>query len=263
MEQIGDPTHGYVNYVTQSQAQSESIYKISGSQVFVGVDNKTVLNPSGTGRNSVRLMSNTAYNRGIIIGDFAHIPGTECGSWPALWVDLFCIAILQHNTASLHVQTVTGLMTISYSWMVGPNWPSGGEIDIIEGVNLQSTNQMTLHTSPGCTVSVGSGGQSGHSTGDPNCGDGGGYNGCPVVSNTGTSYGTPFDNTGGGVYATQWTSTQIKIWYFARNSIPSDIKNGAPNPSNWGTPQANFGGCSFDNFMKNMNIVSQIVIKNS
>lgn len=49
--------------------------------------------------------------------------------------------------------------------MVGPNWPSSGEIDIIEGVNDAAQNQMTLHTSPGCTVNVGNGGQTGTSVG--------------------------------------------------------------------------------------------------
>jgi hypothetical protein len=28
-------------------------------------------------------------------------------------------------------------------WTVGDNWPQGGEIDIIEGVNMGNTNQMT------------------------------------------------------------------------------------------------------------------------
>lgn len=73
-----------MNYVNQQQAQSQGLYKVIGNQVYIGVDNTSVLNPSGTGRNSVRLMSNTAYNQGLVIGDFAHIPGTECGSWPAL-----------------------------------------------------------------------------------------------------------------------------------------------------------------------------------
>ena len=140
--------------------------------------------------------------------------------------------------------------------MVGPNWPSQGEIDIIEGVNQNAQNQMTLHTSPGCTVSVGPGGQSGTSVGDPNCGDGGGYNGCPVIDYVGTSYGTGYNAAGGGVYATEWTSSYIKIWYFQKGQVPADITNGNPNPSGWGQPAANFGGCNFDQYFQNMNIVS-------
>ena len=140
--------------------------------------------------------------------------------------------------------------------MVGPNWPSGGEIDIIEGVNLVQSNQMTLHTSPGCTVDVGSGGQTGTSTGDQGCGDNGGYAGCAVISNTGTTYGTPFDNENGGVYAMEWQGSGIQIWYFPRSGIPSDISSGNPNPAGWGTPQANFGGCNFDQYFTNLNIVS-------
>lgn len=128
---------------------------------------------------------------------------------------------------------------------------------MIEGVNLQPTNQMTLHSSSGCNVNVGSGGQTGSSGPSPECGAGGGYNGCAVVSNVGSSYGTPFNLNNGGVFALEWTSSGIKIWNWPRNAIPGDISNGSPNPSNWGTPVANFGGCNFDSFFKNLQIVSQ------
>jgi hypothetical protein len=37
-------------------------------------------------------------------------------------------------------------------WTNGPNWPNGGEIDILEGVNDYTNNQATVHTSAGCTL---------------------------------------------------------------------------------------------------------------
>ena len=62
----------------------------------------------------------------------------------------------------------TKALTLISSWMYGPSWPSNGEIDIIEGVNAQATDQMTLHTAAGCNVVVGEGGQSGTS-GNTDC----------------------------------------------------------------------------------------------
>ena len=115
---------------------------------------------------------------------------------------------------------------------------------------------MTLHTCPGCVVSVGAGGQSGSGFTDSNCNSNNGYNGCSVRSTVGTSYGTPFNAAGGGVYAIQWNSTVIKIWYFVRSQIPVDIIQQIPNPDNWGESQANFGGCAFDQYFNNMQLVS-------
>jgi hypothetical protein len=139
---------------------------------------------------------------------------------------------------------------------VGPNWPNEGEIDVIEGVNLNTYDQATLHTASGCVVSVGSGGQTGTTTGNADCGAGGGYTGCGVISNDATSYGTAFNANGGGYYAMLWTSTQIQVWYFPAGSAPSDINSSNPNPANWPTPMANWAGCDFDNYFKNMQIVS-------
>ncbi|KAB2576729.1 putative endo-1 [Lasiodiplodia hormozganensis] len=222
-----DPTGGYVNYLSQADAQSRGLYQIRGNQVYIGVDSTTVLDPSGSGRPSVRIQSNTAFTHGLFILDLAHMPGSICGSWPAYW-------------------------------MYGPNWPNSGEIDMIEGVNNQQVNQMTLHTAAGCTVTVGEGGQSGTS-GNTNCNANTAYDGCGVTSNTANSYGTGFNNAGGGVYATFWNQGSIQVWYFPRSSIPSDISSGGtPNPSNWGQPMTHFAGCSFDNFIQNNNIVFDV-----
>ncbi|KAL5374001.1 hypothetical protein DPSP01_012305 [Paraphaeosphaeria sporulosa] len=228
VQNIADPTHGFVNYVNQATAQSKGLYRTQNNQVYIGVDSSTVLNPNGVGRDSVRLQSNRAYTHGLVIADFAHVPGSNCGSWPAFW-------------------------------MVGPNWPNQGEIDIYEGVHLNTYNQMTLHSSPGCVpVYNQNGGQTGTHVSEADCGAGGGFNGCGVQSNSPTSYGTAFNANGGGVYATLWTSSGIKVWYFAARDVPANIRSGNPDPNTWGTPQANFAGCNFDAKFSNMNIIFDI-----
>jgi hypothetical protein len=91
-------------------------------------------------------------------------------------------------------------------------------------------NQATLHTGPNCNIT----GQ--YETGTlltTDCAvvDG---NGCSVVDSNNASYGTGFNKNNGGVYATQWTTDFIRIWFFPRSQIPRDIQNKQPNPANWG-----------------------------
>lgn len=151
-----------------------------------------------------------------------------------------------------------GILT-DYSWMVGPNWPDGGEIDIIEGVNSQTSNDMTLHTNSGCSI-TNTGNFSG-SIATSNCDvDASGQSanaGCQITSGDSSTYGTGFNSNGGGVYATEWNSDAITIWFFPRGSIPSDISSGSPDPTGWGTPQASFSGsCDIDSHFQNQQIVS-------
>lgn len=79
----GDPTHGYVNYVNQGDAQNSGLINTNNGQVHIGVDH-TTYNPSG-GRKSVRLSSSKTYTHGLFIADIAHMPSSACGSWPAFW----------------------------------------------------------------------------------------------------------------------------------------------------------------------------------
>ena len=94
--------------------------QVNNGVVNIGVDTQSIVPVGGPGRQAVRIVSNTAYNHGdyrppaievaaifvrsmiadqapgLFIGDFSHMPGV-CGTWPAFW-------------------------------MVGPNWPAGGEM---------------------------------------------------------------------------------------------------------------------------------------
>ncbi|PQE16330.1 hypothetical protein CJF32_00006223 [Rutstroemia sp. NJR-2017a WRK4] len=219
-----DPTHGYVSYQSQSAAQSAGLINTNNNQVYLGVDHTTV-NPSA-GRASVRISSNKAYTHGLFIADIAHMPGSICGVWPAFW-------------------------------LFGPNWPNSGEIDIIEGVNLAGSNAVTLHTGPNCVVNI-AGSQSGTVLQNPDCNSGNGNNGCSASTSVANAYGTSFNNNGGGVYAMQWESSGIYVWFFPRNKIPADITAGKPVTGNWGLPVVAFNGgsgCTVDNSFKNQNIV--------
>lgn len=220
-----DPTNGYVEYVDAETADAQQLAGYTDGNIFMGVDYVTA-NPAN-GRRSVRLTSNKAFTHGLFVADIAHMPGSICGTWPAFW-------------------------------MFGPNWPSSGEIDMIEGVNTQTATSITLHTSPECSVSNWGSLESTELL-SAECGADGGSTGCSQATSTNQNYGDGFNDIGGGVYATEWSSDAISVWFFPRSSIPGDIASESPEPSSWGTPQAKFlsgdGGCDIDSHFQNNNLV--------
>ncbi|EXJ86714.1 hypothetical protein A1O3_03667 [Capronia epimyces CBS 606.96] len=226
-----DPTGGFVTYYSRSSAQLAGMINSSDtSPIYIGSDYSSYISSTqAAGRPSVRISSQRSWTHGLFIGDFNHAPGGVCGSWPAFWT-------------------------------LGPNWPYTGEIDIMEGVNLLTNNAMTLHTNPNCTIA----GDSRTMTGQlqtTNCAYYPGYNvGCGISDNRPASFGAGFNDAGGGVYAMQWTSDYIRIWFFQRGSIPADILSRTPNPANWGLPAANMqGSCVIDDHFQ----AHKIVINNA
>lgn len=136
-----------------------------------------------------------------------------------------------------------------------------GEIDIIEGVNGATTNTMTLHTSSGCSIQKsGMSGTVNTTDCDTNAPEQPKNAGCAVLSTDTSNFGAGFNAIGGGVYATEWTSDVISIWFFPRTSIPADITAGTPDTSNWGTPLAKYAGCDLDSHFKNMSITWDITL---
>ncbi|KAJ5668682.1 endo-1-3(4)-beta-glucanase [Penicillium macrosclerotiorum] len=220
-----DPTNGFVTYVDQSSAESAGLVKVTDSgSVYIGVDHTTTLSTTGKGRDSVRIGSKKYYDHSLIIADIAHMPGSICGSWPAFW-------------------------------SVGKEWPADGEIDIIEGVNLQDHNEIVMHTAGTCSIT--DTGMTGavNATG---CGEDLGTVGCVIEGDTG-SYGTSFNKQGGGVYAMQWTEQFVKIWFFPRSSIPKSISSGSPDVSQFGTPMALVqDGCDVASSFKSQSFVFDV-----
>jgi len=208
-----DPTHGYVNYVGRNTAQQQGLINATSSSAYIGSDYKNVA--SGNGRSSVRLTSQKSFNNGLFIIDLSHMP-TGCGTWPA-W------------------------------WTVGPNWPAGGEIDVIEGVNVNNNDQTTLHTNAGCSMASEDRSKFSGNLVNADCQ---GNTGCGITTGSG-SYGASFNSHQGGVFAMEWTSQFIQTFYWPRGSIPADVNSASPNPSSWGKPYAYFqegGNCPSSHF---------------
>lgn len=117
---------------------------------------------------------------------------------------------------------------------------------------------MTLHTSPGCSISKQSDMLGSVSTDncDINAPGQGNNEGCQIQTQDTRTYGSDFNSQGGGVYATEITSSFINIFFFPRGSLPSDISSASPDPSSWGKPMAVFkGDCDIADTFKDLSIV--------
>ena len=64
---------------------SKNLVSVDGvtNQVHLGVDSSNTYATDGAGRPSVRLTSDQNFNHGLFIADFAHMPSSSCGVWPA------------------------------------------------------------------------------------------------------------------------------------------------------------------------------------
>jgi hypothetical protein len=168
------------------------------------------------------------YNAGLFVRDLNSAPW-GCGVWPAYWTS-------------------------------GPNWPYGGGIDILEGVNDNEYNQVTWHTAPGCYLTP-SDNYTGSLAGNLDCNStASGSPGCGIIEGSRASYGPYLDAQGGGVYAMEWDNQGISVWNFYRAAVPQDIADGSPDPSNWGKPAAQLSptGCDLSKYFTNHSIIFDI-----
>ncbi|KIJ18732.1 glycoside hydrolase family 16 protein [Paxillus involutus ATCC 200175] len=198
-QDIDDPTHGYVNYVDKETAVERNLSYATQDTFIMRADDWSVVEPGARGRDSVRLQSQNAYGDGFYVLDITHMPA-GCATWPAWW-------------------------TLS---QLGP-WPQGGEIDIIEGVNLGPSNLGSLHTTANCTMPQYRP-QKG-TTVSTICDTAFNYNqGCGTTFIEPNSYGAAFNQAGGGYYMMERRADKgISMWFFPRSNCPRTLLGGEPD----------------------------------
>ncbi|CCG81318.1 Probable glycosidase C21B10.07 [Taphrina deformans PYCC 5710] len=227
-EDAPDPTHGHVQYISRSLAQRHNLTYLGDDGLVYIHSDSTSMAPNG--RMSVRISSKRQYTKGLFVLDLHHMP-EACGAWPAFW-----------TTAPT-------------------SWPVKGEIDILEGVNLETDNAHTLHTSRGCSVAQYrvQKGTSESMDCDVKAANQWPNQGCGVK--TADSFGSKFNEDGGAVVVMEWTSSVIRMWTFKRDSIPFDLAVDAPHPdidiAKWGLPDAVFEStqCDIDGIFRDHVII--------
>ena len=200
------------------------------------VDNSTYI-PWNEKRNSVRIESRDWYGVGSLwIVDIAHVPyGCSVSplnpspsfpsviSWGPLRFGLQSGRMVSHYESRVMCERPSFIYSPAYV-RTGQKWPDDGEIDILgesrvpilyfddgwltlrssEAINLQTTNQMALHTLPGCSRSPPP--EQDGVDDDLDCSTAAG---CIVRESTPNSFGTGFNDVGGGVWATQFDVSGI------------------------------------------------------
>lgn len=213
---------GYNIYASKKRATELGIAKtvldpVTEKQHIIMKSKKTHNGP----RESVRLEGNRRFDHGLFILDLSHVP-VGCGVWPAFWL-----------TDESH-------------------WPHNGEIDIVEGINRQSTVKTALHTSDHCSMYAHvpawawtgkwdtATGLPDTFTGEPNfenrvqadncwvmAAHQWANQGCVAVDRRNNTLGVPLNNGGGGIYALEWDPVNhyIRSWAFPReDGIPENLQ---------------------------------------
>ncbi|KAF8133894.1 glycoside hydrolase family 16 protein [Boletus edulis] len=225
-------TNGDTIFVSAQNASADKLAYVdpTTSHAFIRVDNFTTV-PYNDKRNSVRITSNDSYAVGSLwVTDMYHVP-YGCSVWPSWW------------SQAVH-------------------WPQGGEIDTFEGVNLQTNNQMSLHTETGCTQV--SPNETSTMVTSTNCSYALNDQGCIVVDPSSASFGAGFASASGGAFVTEFATTGISIWYFPRSQIPSTLSNNEStiDTTTFGTPVGNWPatGCNIQEFFQPQQLIFDITL---
>ncbi|KAF5358593.1 hypothetical protein D9758_007731 [Tetrapyrgos nigripes] len=232
---VDNTTWGNVSYVDQTTAMTQQLTFVDGNgHAVIRVDNTTFIPDAPlVNRNTIKITSKDAYPVGsLFLIDAYHIP-YGCSVWPSLW------------TLGANIE-----------------WPNGGEIDVIEAINMLPQNQMALHTLPGCWQ-AGDNGQ----TGLTDTNDCSTPQGCLVQETKPNSYNSGFAAAGGGMFALQLDVSGIYMWFWSRPDVPHSITSATSSSTfddltDWGAPSAAYpaAGCNIAQYFQPQQLIIDITL---
>lgn len=242
-----DPAEGVpIIYDNKIDAQNRNITGVnSQGHSYLQLNTTSPAANNAVFAHSARIVSNQTYDAGLFLFDIYHTP-YGCATWPAVW---------------LSDQS---------------NWPTNGEIDIIEATNTGNRGvQSTLHSTAGCTMSGVKREESGTALQGDCLNSTNANAGCGVQGPV-SSFGEAFNNANGGAYALEWRPEGIRVWFWPRATMPADVtaalanttaapaflrkRAAAPDPSTWGEALADFPNtnCDIGSHFRNASLIANI-----
>jgi len=228
-----DPTQGDVVYDRRKWVNENTIRLEKGDGLYLYIKNRN----DNARFDSVRITSKAYYNlnehnQRILFVFKGKLPSSK-GLWPAWWLNGSKQDTWTYNKSG-YIETDTNLDRYSGKGhfydtpsAVNPtDWPSAGEIDIIETINGDNVIHNTLHTCPQmCDAEWNNNGHiincSNAKPGDPN-------SGC-----SGNTYETIVPE---GTFACLWERNAIKFYYWNPGENvrgKGGPLNKAPDPESW------------------------------
>lgn len=228
-----DPTGGTVNY-DRTRRVNENILEVekgNGLYAFIKARNDEL------GYDSFRLTSKPYFNLTdstvkilfVFKGEFL----SEKGLWPAWWLNgsyqsewTYSDSVFAISDGQLDYYSGKGEFHNTPSSVNCTDWPSGGEIDIIENINGENLIHNTIHTCPQmCNSEWNDDGII------INC-----ANSNPEDPNPGCS-GREYEiETTSGTFACLWEEGSIKFYYWKPNvdvRMPGGPLSSIPQPTSW------------------------------
>mmetsp|Transcript_12383 Transcript_12383/g.30898 ORF Transcript_12383/g.30898 Transcript_12383/m.30898 type:complete len:419 (+) Transcript_12383:63-1319(+) len=197
-----DVNHGSAEYLSREPAVQAGVVAAHATHAIVRAGEASPQYKYK--RQSARIQSNKAWKTFLVTMDYTHVP-YGCGVWPAFFT-------------------------------LAPDapWPNGGEIDILEYVNMEQS-KSSVHMGPGCTLNKDKvnkyGGMPDRNDMNYNC-----------LTNYPDNLGcapNKWMRTGQqwaehpGVVALEWTEDFLKMFWIPKWEIPHDLTSDHPDTSTW------------------------------